>query len=99
MEKIADALVEAVMFIAYRDYAEDATLDEFEDEDVEALEALRGLLAGASEGERASLAEAVGRALHRLPPGSDMAPYYRAWMDNMFGEDEAEGAESGAPSS
>jgi hypothetical protein len=91
MESLADALVEAVTFIAYRQYDEDQPIEEYEDEDIRALESVKARLAGASEVERQVLDAAVQRAVVVLPPDSELLPYYRAWMDNMFGEDvEAE---------
>jgi hypothetical protein len=84
METLADALVEAVMFIAYRDYGDEESVEEYETADVEALERIAGLLNDITLPEKEALEAAVGRALAQLPPDSELAPYYRAWMENMF---------------
>ena len=93
MDSLADALVEAVTFIAYRQYDEDQPIEEFEDEDIRALESVKARLAEATENEKQALEEAVERAMAALPEDSDLLPYYRAWMDNMFEEDDAMEAE------
>jgi hypothetical protein len=91
MNALADALVEAVLFIAHREYTEDSPIEEYEDEDIEELESLKKVLASATEGEKKALEAAVERAASRLPQGSELAPLYRVWMRNMFGDDaEAE---------
>jgi hypothetical protein len=93
MDSLADALVEAVTFVAYRQYDEDLTIDAFEEEDIRALESVKARLAGATEEERQALDAAVHRAMATLPPDSELLPYYRAWMDNMFEEEDAMEAE------
>jgi hypothetical protein len=88
MQAIADALIEAVLFIAYRDYTEDSPIEEYESEDIEELETLKNMLAAATDSERTALQSAIQRAIAKLPQGSELTPYYRAWMDNMFGSDD-----------
>jgi hypothetical protein len=90
MDALADALVEAVTFVAYRQYDEDQPVEAYEEEDIRVLESVKASLAGAREEEKQALEEAVQRAMSTLPPDSDLLPYYRAWMDNMFGEDVEE---------
>lgn len=90
MNTLADALVEAVMFIAYRDYPENASVEDYEDDDVDALDNLKEVLQAATPDERELLRESVAQAIARLPEDSTMGPYYEVWMDNMFG---AEGKE------
>ncbi|MDX1933310.1 MAG: hypothetical protein SFU56_11945 [Capsulimonadales bacterium] len=90
METIADALVEAVMFIALRGYGELEGAEELEASDVQALEDIAGILSAASPEEQQAISEAVERALAQLPPESEAAAYYRAWMENMFGDDSEE---------
>lgn len=90
MNAIADALVDAVMFIAIRDYGDNENAEDFEGEDIRALENLTGILSDATDEERMALTAAVERALSKLPPGSEVAPFYRAWMTNMFGDPESD---------
>ena len=54
------------------------------------MASVKARLAEATEDEKQALEEAVERAMAALPEDSDLIPYYRAWMDNMFGE-EVEG--------
>jgi|GEM_PF-4629317 hypothetical protein len=86
MDTIADALVEAVLFIAFRSYDENASMEDFEEEDIQALENVKALLASASASEKQLLADAIDRALLLLPNDHERVPYYRAWMENMFGD-------------
>ena len=89
-QAIADALVEAVVFIAARSYEEDVPIEEYEDEDIQELDAVKALLTSASEAERRVIGQAVLRAISKLPPEHELIPFYRSWMINMFGEDEEE---------
>lgn len=90
MNSLADALVEAVLFIAHREYTEDSPIEEYEDEDVEELETLKTLLASATDEEKKALSASIERAMSRLPQGSELAPLYRVWMQNMFGDSDAD---------
>jgi hypothetical protein len=90
MQSLADTLVEAVLFIAHREYTEDSPIEEYEDEDVEELETLKNLLASATDDEKKALTAAIERAMAALPKGSELTPLYRVWMRNMFGDDDTD---------
>jgi hypothetical protein len=90
LNALADALIEAVLFIAHREYTEDSPIEEYEDEDIEELETLKTLLASATEPEKQALEDSLQRAIAKLPPGSELAPFYRAWMQNMFSVEDEE---------
>lgn len=93
MNALADALVEAVLFIAFRSYDENTPLEEFEEEDVQALDRLKAMLRDATDTEAQAVAYAVDRAVAQLPAGHERIPYYLAFMQNLFGEDDEEAAE------
>jgi hypothetical protein len=88
MNALADALVEAVLFIAFRSYDDNTPLEAYEEEDVRTLEKLKVLLQSATDAEAQSIAYAVDRAVAQLPPGHERIPYYLAFMENLFGKDE-----------
>lgn len=89
-QAIADALVEAVIFIAARSYEEEVPIEQYEDEDIQELDTIKGLLASATDAEKRVIGQAVLRAISKLPKEHELIPFYRSWMINMFGEDEAE---------
>jgi hypothetical protein len=88
MDTIAEALLEAVMFIALREYDEGDSVEDYEAADVQMLENLAAILSVATDAEKLALADAVERAVARLPEGSEAIAYYRAWMSNMFGDED-----------
>ncbi|GAB4454463.1 MAG: hypothetical protein OHK0029_09090 [Armatimonadaceae bacterium] len=83
---LSDALLEAVLFIAFRQYDENASIEDYEEEDMQALENVKQLLSYATPEEKQLLQSAVDRALSVLPPDHERIPYYETWMDNMFEE-------------
>ncbi len=87
-QAVADALVEAVIFIAARSYEEEVPVEQYEDEDIQELDVIKTLLASASDAEKRVIGQAVLRALAKLPPEHELIPFYRSWMVNMFGDDE-----------
>ena len=86
MNSIADALVYAVTYISLRGAEE----EEFDDDDVGALESIAGMLNSATEEEKDALSAAAEKALAdelNSAPREEFARDYRTWMETMFGEE------------
>jgi hypothetical protein len=88
MEAIADALVYAVSYINCRALEESES--RYDDDDVGALESVRGCLYSATPAEEDALAAAAERALAAERSGPSRAEFledYERWMEDMFGEE------------